>query len=289
MIQQIPLFSIEPIKQETPLGQIEIFNENCLETMQRLGKSTANIILTSPPYNTNKKAGKNRTLNNTNVKDGQYDYVRYDGYVDNLTNKEYCDKTVCLFNAFDDFLTPNGCVLYNLSYGSENTEGMFLAVSDILQKTNFTLADTIVWKKRNAFPNSCSPNKLTRITEFVFVFCRKNELGSFACNEKIVSTRKTGQKMYENVFNYIEAPNNDGSCSLNKATFSSDLVRQLLEIYATKDMTVYDPFMGTGTTAVACKRYGCKCIGSEISEKQVAYAKERVRKVDVIGQNEGHD
>jgi tRNA G10 N-methylase Trm11 len=47
--------------------------------------------------------------------------------------------------------------------------------------------------------------------------------------------------------------------------------------------------MGTGTTAVACKRYGCKCIGSEISEKQVAYAKERVRKVDVIGQNEGHD
>jgi DNA modification methylase len=207
--------------------------------------------------------------------------VRYDGYVDNLTNGEYCNKTVCLFNAFDDFLTPNGCILYNLSYGSENTEGMFLAVSDILRKTNFTLADTIVWKKKNAFPNSCSPNKLTRITEFIFVFCRKNELRSFACNKKIVSTRKTGQKMYENVFNYIEAPNNDGSCSLNKATFSSDLVRQLLEIYATKDMTIYDPFMGTGTTAVACKRYGCKCIGSEISEKQVAYAKERVRKVDI--------
>lgn len=58
MIQQIPLFSIEPIKQETPLGQIEIFNENCLETMQRLGKSTANIILTSPPIIQIKRQGK---------------------------------------------------------------------------------------------------------------------------------------------------------------------------------------------------------------------------------------
>lgn len=289
MIQQIPLFSIEPIRQDTPLGQIEIFNENCLETMQRLGSCTANIILTSPPYNTNKKAGKDRTLVNTSVPNGRRNYVRYDCYVDNLTNQQYCDKTVELFNAFDDFLTPNGCVLYNLSYGSENTECMFLAVSDILRRTNFTLADTIVWKKRNAVPNNCSPNKLTRITEFVFVFCRESEMKTFNCNKKVTSLRKTGQKMYENIFNFIEAPNNDGVCDLNKATYSSELVRQLLEIYATKDMTVYDPFMGTGTTAVACKRYGCKCIGSEISEKQVAYAKERVKKVTANGQNEGHD
>lgn len=156
---------------------------------------------------------------------------------------------------------------------------MFLAVADVIKRTPFTLADTIVWKKKNAFPNSCSSNKLTRITEFVFVFCRETEMKTFNCNKEVVSIRKTGQKMYNNVFNFIEAPNNDGSCELNKATFSSEFVRKLLEIYATKESIVYDAFMGTGTTAVACKAYGCKCIGSEISAKQVEYAKERLSKV----------
>lgn len=41
-------------------------------------------------------------------------------------------------------------------------------------------------------------------------------------------------------------------------------------------MTVYDPFMGTGTTAVACKELGFSCFGSEISEKQVEYANHRL-------------
>ena len=272
MWKQINLFDYER-------KDIEIYNENCMETMSRLGANSCDIVLTSPPYNTNKKAGKDRTLINTSVPNGRRNYVRYDCYVDNLTNQQYCDKTVELFNAFDEFISPNGCVLYNISYGSENTEGMFLAVADVIRRTSFTLADTIVWKKKSALPNNCSSNKLTRITEFVFVFCRESEMKTFNCNKKVVSLRKTGQKMYENIFNLIEAPNNDGVCDLNKATFSSELVRKLLNIYATKDSIVYDPFMGTGTTAVGCKYFGCRCIGSEISQKQVEYALQRVAKV----------
>lgn len=235
------------------------------------------VILTSPFYNTNKKAGKGRTLKNTSVKDGQYDYVRYDTHVDNMTNQEYCDFTERLFLEFDRVLNLNGVVLYNINYGSENTEGMFLAINTVLTKTPFTLADVIVWKKKTALPNSCSPNKLTRIWEFVFVFCRKTETKTFNCNKEITSRRKTGQPAYENVYNFIEAKNNDGSCPFNKATFSTDLVEQLLDRYAVfEDTWVYDPFMGSGTTAVACKKMGFNCIGSEISENQVKWANERL-------------
>jgi DNA modification methylase len=171
----------------------------------------------------------------------------------------------------------DGVVLYNINYGSENTEGMFLAINTILTKTPFTLADVIVWKKKTALPNSCSPNKLTRIWEFVFVFCRKTELMTFNCNKQITSYRKTGQAAYENMYNFIEAKNNDGACPYNKATFSSELCEKLLDIYAVyDDAWVYDPFMGSGTTAVACKRMGFNCIGSEISEKQVEFAKNRL-------------
>ena len=89
--------------------------------------------------------------------------------------------------------------------------------------------------------------------------------------------------MYENIYNFIEAKNNDGSCPFNKATFSSELCEKLLDIYAMYDDTVvYDPFMGTGTTAVACKRMGFKCIGSEISENQVEWANKRLDEVEGV-------
>ena len=169
-------------------------------------------------------------------------------------------------------------VLYNLSYGNNNRDGMFKAINTIITQTPFTIADVITWKKSSAMPNNCSPNKLTRITEFVFVFCKKDQIDTFYCNKPIVSYRKTGQASYGNIFNFIEAKNNDGSCPYNKATYSSDLCKQLLNIYGCKDGIVYDPFMGTGTTAVACKELSINYIGSEISKNQCEWAENRLSK-----------
>lgn len=51
----------------------------------------------------------------------------------------------------------------------------------------------------------------------------------------------------------------------------------MIESYAKgNDLWVYDPFMGSGTTAVACQRMGLNYIGSEISAAQVEYAKKRL-------------
>ena len=143
--------------------------------------------------------------------------------------------------------------------------------------------DCIVWKKGSALPNNVSKNKMTRITEFVFVFCRKDEFMTYNANKKIKRRRKdTGQIYYENTFNFIEAKNNDGACSLNKATYSTDLCVDVLEKYCTDGMKILDPFMGTGTTAVAVEKYAADnglnlvCIGCELSEKQVEFSKNRL-------------
>ena len=258
---------------------IEIRNEDCRKTMLTTPPHSVDIILTSPFYNTNKKAGKNRTLETAKVKNGQYDYVRYDTHVDNMTDEEYADFIVELFSGFDRILKENGVVLYNISYGSENFSCLFMAISAVIGRTPFMCADTIVWKKPTALPISTSPNKLTRIWEFVFVFCRKSELMTFKMNKRVTSYRKTGQAAYECFYNFIEAPNNDESCPYNKATYSTSLCEQLLRLYAVgDDVTVYDPFMGSGTTAVACQRMGLNCIGSEISENQVKWAYDRLKR-----------
>lgn len=257
---------------------IKIFNEDCFKTMDNMikYKQGIDLILTSPPYNTARP--------NTSERSRKNNEGRYDIYLDNMTQEEYCQWNIDLFNKFDEVLNKDGCVLWNVSYGSDgsvNTESVgliWLVIADIIRNTNFTVADRIIWKKKSALPNNVSKNKLTRIVEDVFVFCRKDEYKTFNCNKEVSSVGKNGQTFYKNTYNFIEAKNNDGSCDLNKATYSSDLCKQLLNIYARENTIVYDPFMGTGTTAVACKELDLTCFGSELSESQVKYSYERLEK-----------
>ena len=260
------------------------YNEDCLNTMNCMIEKNykVDIVLTSPPYNTARTSKSQKSLDT---------YInRYDIHLDNMTNDEYCDWTVNIFDHYDKILNENGIVLYNVSYGSENPDVMWLAMADIIKRTNFMIADCIIWKKNSALPNNTSKNKLTRITEFVFVLCRKNEFKTFNANKKVTSHNSKGQAYYENIFNFIEAPNNDGTCKLNKATFSSELCLKLLDIYANENSVVYDSFMGTGTTAVACAKFNngdnnIICIGSELSEAQIQFSKERLEKIKTV-QNE---
>lgn len=254
----------------------KIYNESCLDTMNRMISENVKVsnIITSPFYNTGRGSNCHKTQKSRDNYEG-----RYDVHLDNMTDKEYIDFTLNLFNNFDKILKKDGCILYNMNYGSENTHLMWLVVSNIIEKTNFTIADDIIWKKKSALPNNVSKNKLTRIVEHIFVFCRKSEFKTFNTNKKVKSVRSTGQKMYENVYNFIEAKNNDGSCKLNKATYSTDLITQLLDIYVENNAIIYDPFMGTGTTAKACLLYGCKYLGSEISNEQCKYAENRLKSI----------
>lgn len=259
------------------MAKIYFKNENCFTTLKNMVNAnyTVDIILTSPPYSTSRSKVKTEKAMDTYNR-------RYDICLDDMTSEEYREWTVDLFNNFDKVLSKNGVVLYNVSYGSENPSALWLSLLSIIEKTNFMIADTIIWKKRSALPNNVG-NKLTRITEFVFVICRKDEYKTFNINKKVKSVRQdTGQKYYENMYNFIEAPNNDGACKLNKATYSSELCIQLLEMYAQKNYKIYDPFMGTGTTAIACEKWGNNetvCIGSELSEAQVQYSKERLETI----------
>ena len=239
-----------------------IYNESNELTMKKMQSNCIDLIITSPPYNIIRPNSTDRG---------------YDLYKDGMSNEDYIAWILKIFKGFDDVLKKNGVVLYNMSYGTENTTLMSLVVADIIRESNFTLADIIVWKKKSATPNNVSHNKMTRIVEYIYVFCRKEEVNTFNCNKKILSQRPSGQSCYENVFNFINAKNNDGSTDINKATFSTELVRKLTKIYANPNSLIYDPFMGTGSTAAACLIDGHNYIGSEISKAQCEYAEKRIK------------
>jgi len=56
----------------------------------------------------------------------------------------------------------------------------------------------------------------------------------------------------------------------------SELIRMILEDYTNKGDTILDPFLGSGTTARACKDLGRKCIGIEISKEYCDIAVKRL-------------
>lgn len=241
----------------------KIYNLDCrigLDSMAVDG-NFVDLCLTSPPYNIIRKGMSDRG---------------YDVYSDGVSNDTYVEWLCSIMQKVEKVLKPNGCILLNLSYGGENTECMHLAIADIIRKTTLTVADVIVWEKPSAFPENMSPNKLTRICEFVYVICRKSEINSFYANKLVSSVRKTGQATYGVIFNRIRAKNNDEICPLNKATFSTELCYRLFDIYAPQNAFVLDPFMGTGTTAVACAKRNYDFIGFELSEEQCKWADKRI-------------
>ena len=201
-----------------------IFNEDCFESMKRFEENgdKVNVILTSPPYNTGRP--------NTSEKARKNNEARYDIHMDTMTQDEYIDWTIKLFNEFDKILAKDGVILWNISYGSDGTVNtssiglVWLVIADIIRKTNFTTADRIIWKKKSALPNNVSKNKLTRIVEDVFVFCRKDEYKTY---------KEAYNEMMEQLKNYWK--NNDCDALLEKLL----KIKNRIDFYQRK-MLYYD-------------------------------------------------
>lgn len=223
--------------------------------MIRISDGSISGIITSPPYNITSKR-----------KDVYYN----NGYsnIDGLSEDEYLRVRVYEFVQFSRILENTGVICYNISYHNENPILPTLLISKIHKETDLTVADIITWKKSTSIPFQTSPTKLSRICELVYVIVKKEFLHEFKTNKEISKiNEKSGQKFYKNYTNLIEAKNNDSiKCKL-KASFSEDFVTKLLDIYFHEGSLIYDPFMGIGTTARACKKSSRNYIGSELDKE----------------------
>jgi len=247
---------------------IKLIHGDCLEEMQKLIDENVIVdnIITSPPYNFATKR-----------KDCYYN----NGYsnIDNLSEEEYLSNRIKEFYQFEKLLKEDGVICYNLNYHNENPILPFVLIDRIHDETKFTVADTISWVKPHSIPFQTSPTKLSRRAEFIFIIVNKECLHSFKTNKKISKINKrTQQKFYKNYTNVVYAKNNDRITSSHKATYSTDLVNQLIDIYVQENLIVLDPFMGIGTTGVACLNLNRDFIGIEKDAEYFNICKERIKK-----------
>lgn len=241
-----------------------IYNEDCKITMKRIKDKSVDGIITSPPYNIN-----------TERSDCYYN----NGYskIDSLSENKYLLVRTNEFKEFSRIIKDTGVICYNISYAKENPILPTLLIAKIHNETDLTIADIICWKKTHSIPFQTSPTKLSRITELIYVFVKKENLHTFKTN-KVVSkiNKKTGQKFYKNYTNYIEAKNNDGYICRLKASYSQDLVNKLIHIYYPKGSLIYEPFTGIGTTQLSCIENDCNYLGSELVKEHYEIAIKRI-------------
>lgn len=229
-----------------------IYNEDCLETLAKMKDNSIDLIVTSPPYNKglywkDKKIGRTSSWEVTGID--------YDSYQDSMSHDDYVDWQKKIISECIRVLKPSGSLFYN--HKDILVGGCIVSPSYVY---DFNVHQQIIWDR-------CSSPMLDShyflpITEYIYWIVKDKKEFFFDKSKSVFKSTIWRMNVDKNPhpapFPYVMAANIISCCSKE-----GDIV--------------YDPFMGSGTTALACVRLGRHYIGSEISEKYVSMANEKIR------------
>lgn len=97
--------------------------------------------------------------------------------------------------------------------------------------------------------------------------------------QKRISEGKVGCKLYD-WWNINQIKNVSKEKTNHPCQMPVEVMKNIVGVLP-KNCIIIDPFMGSGTTGVACKELGYEFIGCEIDEDYYNIAKERIRSVDI--------
>lgn len=243
-----------------------IYLRDSIEAMKKLPSECIDLCITDPPYKLNKTTG-GLSVTDFNAK--------WQG------NLRASDKTANIINnvKFSDWLPEVYRLLKPQShfYVFVNDKNL----QDILNegtKAKFKLHNVLVWKKNNKTPNKY----YMKDCEFI-IFFRKG---------KSVPIHNLGDSQYQDhtyeeddYYNdneiweekVIECQNINGKDKLHPTQKPVKLLEKLILNSSSEGRLVFDPFMGSGSTAIAAINTNRKFLGFEIDEKYYKVSQERIR------------
>ena len=237
----------------------KIYNESCLETLKRMKDQTIDCVITSPPYNMNLRIRNGKYCSRQIVKELS---TKYDGFADNLPIEEYYEFHSSVMR---ELLRVSKVIFYNIQIVTGSKRSIFKMIGEF----NEFLKDIIVWDKGVAQP-AMQKQVLNRRSELILVFetdypiSRQYRYANFDRGTlSDIWQIKRGKKKNKN----------------HGAVFPEELVEMIINNFTNKGEIIYDPFMGTGTTAIVAKRLGRKFIGSEIGNEYYKFSNERLGQV----------
>lgn len=237
----------------------KIYNENCLETLKRFEDNSIDIVITSPPYNMNLRIRNGDYCSRQIVKEFS---TKYEGFDDNLPIDEFYELHSKIIG---ELLRVSNIIFYNIQIVTGSKRAFFKIIGEFSEQ----LKDIIIWDKGVAQP-SMSPGVLNRQSELILVFDKENGI-----------SRKFSKFNFErgtlgDIWNVSRGKKVDKS---HGAVFPEKLVFTILDNFSNEGDIVYDPFMGSGTTAVVSQKMNRKWLGSELSPNYCELIQRRISEV----------
>ena len=265
----------------TNSANIDIQNTNGLEYLQTIENNSVDLILTDPPYIISKNTGMNEHYNNVkhneenNIEfvktDEEWEVYKMENDIDNDENKEkfikygsiygkkYCVKTD--YGEWDSEFTMAQLEEFISEYYKKLRKGgtliMFFDIwkisylKDLLEKYKFKQIRFIEWIKTNPQPINSSVNYLTN------------------CREIALIGVKGGNPTFNSKYDkgIYEFPLQGGKNRFHPTQKSLLLFEELVKKHSNENDVVLDTFLGSGTTAIACKNTKRNFKGCEISKE----------------------
>ena len=248
----------------------EIRNEDCLETMANMPNNYIDLTVTSPPYD-NLRTYNGYSFDFESIAKELYRVTKKGGVVVWIVG----DATV---------------------KGSETGTSFKQAL--FFKECGFNLHDTMIWSKPNAMPTQST--RYQQGFEFMFVFT-KGKLKAFnpiktesKCKGTKVKKHRakteghnyneegyyivSDEKMIDNVWGIANVKNK----TKHKAIFPEQLANDHIISWSNEGDIVYDPFMGSGTTAKMAKLNNRNYVGSEISEEYCEITDKTINDIGIL-------
>ena len=240
-----------------------IYNIDCLEWMKSMADNSVDAVVTSPPYNfclrvrgeDYTKRSKNEEFGHTGQPMNKYT----NGLTDDLDMKDYYEwQCLCI----DEMLRiTKGIVFYNVQIITGNK----WAILKILGKYADRIREILIWDKITSEP-AMHAGVLNSEYELIIAFDKSD------CKGRQFRTANFERGTMANVIRIGKNREND-----HRAAFPLLLPRTLIHYFTNEGDIIADPFMGSGTTAVADINEKRHFIGTELNKE---YFDKAVKRID---------
>jgi len=231
----------------------KIYNMDCMEGMKQFPDKSIDLVVTDPPYKivqggcSNKAVTINACGGILNKHDGDNIELVKKGKIFNHNEIQFNEWLPEIYRVLKDnshcYIMINGRNLSKLQMEAE--------------KVGFEFHNIIGWDKGNATPNKWYMQRL----EFI-LFLFKGE----AKNINNMGTTTL-----------LQVPNIKRGTKLHPTEKPVDLMKVLIENSSNEGDLILDPFMGAGSTALACKELNRNYIGFELDKHYYDIATERIK------------
>ena len=234
----------------------KVYNSSSVR-MVEIPDNSVHLMVTSPPYNVGKD------------------------YDEDLTEREYYDLLYSVWKDVYRVLVPGGRACINIAnIGRKPYIPLSDKVSQQMIDIGYLMRGEIIWDKSASAGTSCawgswkSPsNPVLRDThEYILIFS-KSQYARPAKEKVSTITRDEFLDYTKSVWSF---PAESAKRVGHPAPYPSELPRRLIQLYTYVDDIVLDPFIGSGTSAVAAIKNNRKYIGYDISEEYIQIARRRI-------------